>query len=201
MLVVARLLVIFIRITSSTESSSLRHPKPSDSTVDETMLPWHGWKAVTMAVKLGVASRPYLISCIPEITKHIKPYQALATVGRIAQRHKLSVCGDGWFGRAGYMESGTDFLTFGMKLTEDAPLYTIMLHRLHNGQFRVFSNGQILVSAYRGDSALIVATSNATTDVTDERRIPITTPVDAILVEQVKRLHKMNKSGLTSLDN
>ncbi|PRP80808.1 hypothetical protein PROFUN_11223 [Planoprotostelium fungivorum] len=163
-----------------------------NSTVDETMLPWHGfhpmivyiegkpepvgWKAVTMAVKLGVASRPYLISCIPEITKHIKPHQALATVRGIAQRHKLSVCGDRWFGRAGYMESftGTDFLTFGMKLTEDTPLYTIMLHGLHDGQFRVFSNGKMLVSAYRGDSALIVATSNATTDVTDERRIPIT---------------------------
>jgi hypothetical protein len=78
-----------------------------------------------------------------------------------------------WSGRVHGIIHRDGFFDLRMKLTEDTPLYTIMLHGLHDGQFRVFSNGKMLVSAYRGDSALILATSNATTDVTDERRIPI----------------------------
>ncbi|PRP80680.1 hypothetical protein PROFUN_11639 [Planoprotostelium fungivorum] len=117
-----------------------------NSTVDETMLPWHGWKAVTMAVRLAVSGPSNRMRDSSE-TQVICLWRSMVWSGRV---HGI-IHRDGFF-------------DLRMKLTEDTPLYTIMLHGLHDGQFRVFSNGKMLVSAYRGDSALILATSNATTD-------------------------------------
>ncbi|PRP89761.1 hypothetical protein PROFUN_00103 [Planoprotostelium fungivorum] len=156
------------------------------ATLDETMWAWQGedpgivcierkpdgigWKCITMAVKMAHTGRPYMLLLRPEVSEHFKPYECLDVAKHLANKYHLSVCADRWFGRMGWLETwcGSTFFTAGMKKSESLALYNVMTHKLDFGQYRVFRKGDLLISAFKDEAMMVVATSACSVEGKDD---------------------------------
>ena len=100
---------------------------------------------------------------IPEITvKHLGGYQALDQFKTILPKNISLTC-DSSFGLKNWMEFNKHIpLTFAMNGNQGGGLWKLFSKDLRNNQYRTFSNGIILLTIYKGEGLMKIASTTLT---------------------------------------
>ena len=143
--------------------------------IDETMWKWTGqdsrivfierkpksmgWKVITMAVAFSKVNLPYLYF-MPDVgTSALNVSTVLDTIKKILPV-KIPLTMDAWFGSPDWMQSNKDIsITCCVSQQRLSHVWNVLSHNLKCGQYRIFTNGSIIVSVFADEKIMKTATT------------------------------------------
>jgi hypothetical protein len=72
---------------------------------------------------------------------------------------QIPITADSWFSNLGWLESSPTPTTLAMKKKSHSPLFRVITHNLRPKEYRVFTNGKVVVSIFHSDQILKVAST------------------------------------------
>ena len=171
-------------------------------TLDETMYDWCGshfavtymerkpdpWglKCISLAFPLGQSDRAYCVLLLPDIgVDPVTSTQALEVAKALLVKHpNTALCGDRWFGSIHWLAANPSTPSvLAISSIHHSHLWGVFGHKLAVGDYRVFSNGRILVTVFQDVD--FVKTAANTFTITDEQ-VDASSPLQS-LVETTPR--------------
>jgi len=150
-----------------------KHWKPGGvGSLDETIWPWKGkhprtvfierkpnpsgFKVLTLCFQSTRTSHPYCYHFVPDILESLSVANILHEFHQVLPSPtRPPITADSWFGNLGWLESSPNhFTTFAMKKKTCSHLFRVITHNLKPNEFRVFTNGKVVVSVFHSEAIM-----------------------------------------------
>lgn len=123
----------------------------------------HGFKILTFCITSAITNRPYLWHMIPDFSKEkVTVADVLNSFKDHLQTHpKVPVTADSWFGMISWLQANPEIsFTFALNKSQDAELIPVFTFGLKANQYRYFTNGNVIVTAYATSEKVLINASN-----------------------------------------
>lgn len=195
----------------STELSSTFHSAillGEAAALDETILPWFGgdpavkciprkpngtgFKIFTICVQLTRTKRPFCVYFCMDVDSSAINVATILDQTKEILPSWLTIIADSWFGSLGWMEKNSKLaLTFAIQENQQSHIWDVFAHDLQQQQYRMFTNGKIILSVYK-DASLVRTASTCFT-----AKPPRTEP--PTILQQIRLPPRLSEAAMEKL--